>query len=195
MEFEPLEVPSVEQPAQAVPDSGIQFEPLPDTAAGLADGPQGAFEQGYQAGVELASSQVQALASALSEAEAARGEQIRARAARLEAEAASLACQIASSLVDAELSIRPELILGVVQGAISDLPEAEEVVIELHPDDLALLEGSSDLPQVKIAFRPDPSLSPGGCRVHSSVGDVDATRETRLEQMRSRIEEISREQS
>lgn len=195
MDFEPLEVPSVEQPAQQVPDAGIQFDPLPAAGPALADGPQGAFEQGYQAGVELASAQVNALASALSEAEASRVEQMRARAARLEAEAASLACQIASSLVDAELSLRPELILGVVQGAISDLPEAEEVVIELHPDDLALLEGSSQLPELKITFRPDPSLSPGGCRVRSSVGDVDATRETRLEQMRSRIEEISREQA
>lgn len=194
MDFEPLPVPTVEGDSPASPESQVSFEPLP-TGGALPASPASSFDQGYQAGVELASSQVEALASAFSQAEAARLEQLKSQATRLEAEAASLACQIASSLVDAELSLRPELILGVVEGALSDLPEAEQVTVELHPDDLALLQASDFSSPLRLTFSPDPGISPGGCRLHSVLGDVDATRETRLEQMRSRIEELTRERS
>lgn len=196
MEFEPLAVPAEASDGPApIQEGAMEFEPLPEVLATPSDQNPSAFDQGYQAGVELASSQVEALASALKAAEEARSEQMRAQASRLEAEAASLACQIASSLVDAELTLRPELILGVLQGALSDIADASEATVDLHPDDLALLEASPATFEMKLTFKPDPALTPGGCRVHSSAGDVDATRETRMAQMQARIEELTREQS
>lgn len=192
MGFEPLQVPEEQTPQlDAPPEGGVVFEPLPEVSTVSPAG--GAFDQGYQAGVELASEQAKALASAFAAAEQARADQALAQASRLEAEAASLACQIASSLVDSELSLRPELVLSVVQGALSDIADASEAVVELHPEDLALVEGPLASGEIKLTFRPDPSLTRGGCKVHSSVGDVDATREGRLSRMQARIEEITRE--
>jgi flagellar assembly protein FliH len=191
MDFQPLSVPAQNSDPIPEQEGAVAFTPF--AVAPETNEHQGAFDQGYQAGVELAQGQAQALAAALGQAEQSRQEQARAQAARLETEAASLACQIASSLVDAELSLRPEMVLGVVKGALSDLTEASEAVVELHPEDLEIVEGAPAVSALKLSFRPDASLSRGGCRVHSEVGDIDASRETRLLQMQARIEELSRE--
>lgn len=193
MNFEPLHIPEQPSEVSSLPPSEVPFEPLQPLPV-EATAADSAFDQGYRAGVELATGQASALASALRQAEQARGEQLQAQARRLEVEAASLACQIAGSLVDAELQLRPELIVGIVQGGLGDLAGAEEAIIELHPQDLELLSPQAEqLSAARLTLRADATLTPGGCRVRSQVGDIDATRETRLAQMQAQIAELSRE--
>ena len=194
MDFQPLQVEVSENPSPAAPASEVSFQPL-STAALPASAESSAHDSGYQAGIEMAASQIHLLSQAFSQAESSRQEQQAAQSRRLETEAASLACQIAANLVDSELTLRPELVLSVVAGALGEVDEGSEVIVELSPEDLELLQQApSFTADERISYRPDPKIQRGGCRVHSEAGDIDATRETRLAQMEARIQEISREQ-
>jgi len=108
-----------------------------------------------------------------------------------EAESAliSLALEAAQKFV-AGLPINPELVETVIRDALRQVEDTAEIVIQLHPDDLALLRQHNapvlnGLPETgPLRFVGSAEVTRGGCIVQTRFGLVDARRETKMEQLR-----------
>ena len=100
--------------------------------------------------------------------------------AHTEQELASLAMIIARRVIAAELRLAPGLIVRAVQQAAAALPSAtQELRVQVHPDDLPLLQGAAGVDS-HWQCSADPTLSRGGCRLTSMRSHLDASLETRL---------------
>ena len=90
---------------------------------------------------------------------------------------ARVAASIAQQVVRDELIARPERIARVAQEAVEAvLLSARHIVVQVNPQDLALVEqGAADAIAARGArLVGDPGIEPGGCRVLSDVGTIDA---------------------
>lgn len=92
-----------------------------------------------------------------------------------------LALHLAHQLVQVELTLSARAIDGLIRRCTQALGEEHgEVVIELHPDDLALLEPLAPEGLPGKSFRADPALGRGSVRVHGEHADVEDLIEKRL---------------
>jgi flagellar assembly protein FliH len=97
-----------------------------------------------------------------------------------------VALEAASRLVGG-LPITPEMVAGVVREAVGQVEEATEICVELHPEDLALLQQTQSpllapaTGGTQISFRGSSEVTHGGCRVRTRFGIVDASRETKMD--------------
>lgn len=97
----------------------------------------------------------------------------------------ALAVRLTRNLFDAELALKPQHIQSLVHSAIQALPNADErLTVELHPDDLALVESIADS---HWNLHADPQLSRGGCRIRSRFSYVDYSLEHRFRQQVSNL--------
>jgi flagellar assembly protein FliH len=88
-------------------------------------------------------------------------------------------------LLSEELRLAPEHIRHVLARELLRVRRAKQVVVRVHPDDLALLAAPDAYIREleltgKLAFSADPTLTRGGCVLTSNLGEVDAQLETRL---------------
>lgn len=92
-----------------------------------------------------------------------------------------LALHLAHQLVQVELTVSAQAIDGLIARCTEALGDAHgEVVIELHPDDLALLGPLDPGGLPGPAFKADAALSRGSVRVHGEHADVEDLIEHRL---------------
>jgi len=101
-----------------------------------------------------------------------------------ERELVSLACDIARQLSHRELSMRPELVVDTVHQALQVLPEsARDLVVYLHPDDVALVSALALDERGDRDWRvmADPALGRGDCRIRAGDATVDASLRGRLD--------------
>ncbi len=97
-----------------------------------------------------------------------------------------LAVDLARRVIGAELALRPEAVADVCAHALRLARRARDVVVRVHPDDLAavtaarpaLLEAAGR--SGGVAFQSDPDVGRGGCIVESELGRVDARLEPQL---------------
>ena len=100
----------------------------------------------------------------------------------------SLALEAARRIV-AGLPISAELVESVVQEALHRAEDGAEIVIQLHPEDLALLRKHDSkilagLPDKgPLRFVTSGEVTRGGCIVQTRFGLIDARREVKLEQL------------
>jgi len=91
------------------------------------------------------------------------------------------------------IPIAPELVEGVVCEAVTQTKETAEILVQLNPDDLALLRKHQSpilqgLPEAgPLKFIGSSEINRGGCLVQTRFGLLDARRETKLEQLRETI--------
>ncbi len=103
-----------------------------------------------------------------------------------------LALESAQKIV-AGMPINPKMMEAVVREALQQVDDTAEVVIQLHPDDLALLQKhKSDVlkppPNSKpLQFSSSADVTRGGCLLRTRFGIVDARRETKLDQLREAL--------
>ncbi len=105
-----------------------------------------------------------------------------------------LALQIAEKIVKHEIQNKSS-ILDSLRESIKKVIGANEVVIKLHPDDLAMLnnEGHSsiiDRQFNKIKFEISDKITPGGCMIETDLGNVDARIESQLDEISRKLEEV-----
>jgi flagellar assembly protein FliH len=85
------------------------------------------------------------------------------------------------------------MVEAVVREALKQVEDTAEIVIQLHPDDLALLRKHESpllngLPETgPLRFAGSPEVTRGGCIVQTRFGMIDARRETKLEQLRKTL--------
>ena len=103
-----------------------------------------------------------------------------------------LALEAAQKIV-AGLPVDVEMVEATVREALRQAEDTAEIIIQLHPDDLALLrqhqvEILNGLPESgPLRFSPRPKSARGGCLVQTRFGLIDARRETKIEQLRQSL--------
>lgn len=101
--------------------------------------------------------------------------------------------RISEKVVHAHAAVDHDTVKRVIRDAFRMVPETAEVTIDIHPQDAEQIEAIREtfFDQIKtlkhISLTPDPSVSPGGCRIKTRFGEVDATLESRLETIRQSI--------
>jgi flagellar assembly protein FliH len=101
-----------------------------------------------------------------------------------------LVMTVARQVVQTEISINQELVLKTIERALQAAVQADSHRILVAPEDLALVKEKKPLFLASIhglknvTIEADPSVSPGGCRLESELGEVDATVESQLEEIR-----------
>lgn len=106
---------------------------------------------------------------------------------RVEEELLLLTLAIAKQIIRRELKADPSHIVGVIRAAVAQLPVCDnQVVIELHPEDASLVREALNLDEEGESswrIREIPTLSRGGCRIDNGESHIDATVETRINQI------------
>ena len=103
-----------------------------------------------------------------------------------------LALESAQKIV-AGMPINSKLVESVVREALQQAEDTAEVAIQLHPEDLALLQKhKSDVlktaPNSKpLQFSSSAEVTRGGCLLRTRFGIIDARRETKLDQLRQAL--------
>ena len=106
-----------------------------------------------------------------------------------------LALEIAKQMLQQALKVKPDLLLDVVRGAISDLPHFNQHAhLVLHPADAELVRTSmgEQLSHTGWKIFEDAQMERGGCRVETAHSQIDATLKTRWKRVTSSIGQDSR---
>ena len=157
------------------------------------------YQEGFAAGVEDAAAGDEAAKSArvarLTEALTAAADEARTQRAevlaRAEREAVELAFELARALLGRELRLSPAASVDAVTRALAHVPEGEDLVVRLHPDDVL---GPEDLHAIvadaSIRIVHDPDVEPGGCVVEAGPCRIDAQVGPALERARALIDSV-----
>jgi flagellar biosynthesis/type III secretory pathway protein FliH len=97
-----------------------------------------------------------------------------------------LATAIAKRLACRELQQHPDTIVAIVKEAIKTVGGEDKVVIEVHPDDHAILTKYMDELRENpegpvIRLEANPEVKPGGCIVVADTGLTDMSLEARMD--------------
>jgi flagellar assembly protein FliH len=170
--------------------------PAQDWQQFLRDREQAAFENGRRSG-EIALNE-QLLRQRNETVELQRGilgslQTILPRVAH-EAETAliDIAFEAAKKIV-AGMPIEAAMVENTVREALRQAEDTAEIIVQLHPDDLALLRAHqadilNGLPDSgPLRFLPSSDVGRGGCVIQTRFGLVDARRETKIEQLRQSL--------
>jgi flagellar biosynthesis/type III secretory pathway protein FliH len=175
--FPELEGWRIDQPRPAKPDEAEQ----------LAEAERRGHDEGLAAGRALAEAELEPLRIALQAATASLGAARDDVIARAEARSVELGVILAQKILAIALELEPKLLLGVVEGALRHLVDSDEVVLEVNPADVALLETelglldpSANGPKT-ITVSGERRVGRGGCVVRTREGEIDARLETQLE--------------
>jgi flagellar assembly protein FliH len=101
-----------------------------------------------------------------------------------------LVMSIARQVIHGEICINREVILATVSKALNAAVRSDSYQIRVNPEDLALVTEKKPLFLASInglkniVFEADPEIARGGCLVESELGEVDATIESQLNEIR-----------
>lgn len=104
----------------------------------------------------------------------------------------NLALEAAQRLVSG-LPVSPEMVEAVIKEACAQAEDSSELHIQLHAEDLALLQKINSpllIPQggrEPLHFHSSPHVTRGGCLVQTRFGVIDARRETKLEVLKNTL--------
>jgi flagellar assembly protein FliH len=113
---------------------------------------------------------------------------------RVERQAVDLALEVAERVVAGTIAASPERLFDIVRGALRTIIERERVTLLVHPDDLDLMrDGVAEVTGAlggieHLEVQEERRVGRGGAIVRTSLGEVDARIETKLERVRSAIE-------
>lgn len=152
---------------------------------GELEGAQAGAQQALAEHQEQLSSLVNALVTGVTQIDASRRE---LEAAGL-SEVVSLAISIARRVTKRQGIIEPQVLTDNLKEAMTLVSHAADLRVAVHPNQTATLQ--SALPSLKLAFPKlshvelleDASLSPGGCRVFTARGNVDADLDAQLDRV------------
>lgn len=103
-----------------------------------------------------------------------------------------LAFETAKKIV-AGLPIDLAMVESTVREALRQCENTAEIVVQVHPEDLALLRQQQSpilngLPETgPICYSSSSEVSRGGCVIQTKFGLLDARRETKIEQLRQSL--------
>ncbi|RME41171.1 MAG: hypothetical protein D6794_01055 [Deltaproteobacteria bacterium] len=101
-----------------------------------------------------------------------------------------LVLTIARQVIHREVTVNPEIVLSTIEMALQASVSSDSYTIHVNPEDLELVEERKPLFLASIRglenihFRADAEVERGGCLVESNLGQVDATIEGQLDEVR-----------
>jgi len=104
-----------------------------------------------------------------------------------------LVLAIVEQIIPCAVSLNPEIIHHTIVKALQASVDSDVYHIKVHPDDMAMVMEKKPLMLASISglknitVEPDESIARGGCMVESELGEVDATIESQLEEIRAKI--------
>lgn len=104
-----------------------------------------------------------------------------------------LVLTISRQVIHREVTVDPEIVLSTIDMALQAAVDSDSFQIKVNPDDLTLVEERKPLflASIKglenIVFKADDSVGSGGCLVESDLGQVDASIEGQLEEVRKTL--------
>ncbi|MBN2427699.1 MAG: flagellar assembly protein FliH [Deltaproteobacteria bacterium] len=159
-------------------------------AGNVSDEIEEAFQKGKAEGLreseESLNSAVKALGMALEEISQLRKTIIRNSSQDM----LHLVLTIARQVLHCEVAVKPETILSSIERALSASISSDSYIVKVSPQDLELVIEKKPFFLARVTglkninFESDDTISRGGCRVESELGEVDATIETQLEEIR-----------
>ncbi len=106
-----------------------------------------------------------------------------------------LVMAISEQILRREVAADPKVILTIIENALQSSVRSDQYRIRINPADLENVTQQKPLFLASISglknlsIETDAAISPGGCRVDSDLGDVDATIETQLEAIQQALSE------
>jgi flagellar biosynthesis/type III secretory pathway protein FliH len=198
-DFEQLTPPPAPKPVPRLEEAKTQAEALVVAAEREADriredARRAAIAEGYAAGRADALRELAPATEALAAALAAAREREVEAAERIERDAVGLSITIAQKVVAGAIAVEPERVLDVIRGALRAIVERESVVLQVNPDDLELVRDS--LTEIAASLggidhlevQGERRVERGGALLRTSVGEVDARVQTKLEKARAAVE-------
>jgi len=103
----------------------------------------------------------------------------------------TLALSFAKSIVGADVITRPEIIREQVKKALSYVISEGQLTFHVNPDLVSQFDDKENfIPEKyrdRIAIIPDESISPGGCKLVTNSGTIDATIQTQIAELETTI--------
>jgi flagellar assembly protein FliH len=174
----------------------LKGSPVQDWQQFLQEREQAAYEKGWRAGESALNEQIIYQRNATIELQRGVLESLRRVLPQVahEAETAllDLALTAAQKMV-AGMPVDAAMVEAAVREALRQAEDTAEIVIQLHPDDLALLRQHeakilNGLPETgPLRFASSSEISHGGCLIQTRFGLIDARRETKIEQLRQAV--------
>lgn len=194
-EPEPLTAEALEAIRQAAYEEGFEQGKQEGMAAGQEEGRLTGLQQGHQAGLEQGLEQGLAEGREKTEQQSQQWqqllEQLQAPLAQVdkvvEQSLVTLAQELARNLLKAESTTSPQLLLATVQEAMSALPSSDsDIILYLHPDDLAIIEQHFDeksRQQRHWQLMSEPSQARGDVRVKTAMSELDVSLARRIDEL------------
>ncbi len=104
---------------------------------------------------------------------------------QVEQQLTELAILLASQLLQKESKLDAQHIQNLVHESLEYLPvKSRDIQVRLNPDDIALLnQAEIDISEQSWSCIADSSVTAGGCVIESAASHIDATVETRVQQL------------
>ncbi|MFK5926667.1 MAG: flagellar assembly protein FliH [Desulfuromusa sp.] len=187
------------EPSSPLESDGFSKSPVitaPATPAGHSSKDvETAYARGRQEGLDSAGNNLDTAAQAL----AAAAEEISRMRASLAKNSGKdmlrLVMAISEQVIRREVVADPKVVLTIIENALQSSVRTDQYRILINPADLEKVTEQKPLFLASISglknlsIETDAAISPGGCRIDSDLGDVDATIETQLEAIRQALSE------
>lgn len=103
-----------------------------------------------------------------------------------------LAVAIAEKIIGRELQSNPAIICRIVQEALETAPRNTELTLIVHPSHLPECAAFERMEPVRARVVANASVAPGGCRIESRFGRIEADLQTQLAAILQALQEALR---
>lgn len=160
-----------------------------------------AYQEGYEEGLKQAADAMQEQQQQAAQEVQALLHEARETKRRMfkscEADMLKLSLAVAKRVISTELAANPQIVAGILQEALAYVDQPENVTLYVNQQDveqvLMLMEtnilsdiGSNEVIEVQV----DNRITPGGLRLESEAGSVDARLETRVSNVERAFQDV-----
>ena len=181
--------PNPQSLSAALTEAQTIIESAEKRAAELRGAAERAFEDardsGYAAGYRRGQQEVAESAIRMIEDSSAIGE-------KLSTEAAKLAMAICQNVIGEHVKVDPALVKQIATRALQQSIVGDSVTILVNPADRNIIEAEIDhfrrlASGASVKLEAEPTLTPGGCIIRTEFGEVDASVEMLLQNVKTRL--------
>jgi flagellar assembly protein FliH len=182
-------VQAAQQEAASIRESAYREAREAGRRDGLQDAARQIEEQAARIADERLTERVATTLPALSAVAEAMRQELDRWLVRWEETAVRTAVAIAEKLLHRELQQKPELAVGMIREALKLAAGHPHLRVHLHPDDARHLGENADAviraltACADATLVSDSTISPGGCRIETRHGEIDARLETMLQRI------------
>ncbi len=154
---------------------------------------EGGFSKGETAGVELGKQKMAPALDRLEEMMKNLADSRKMMLMTMEKKIARLAVEIAEKIVHIAIDKDSEVVKATVAESILESVDRGKIEVRVAPLDYEVIEELR--PEIlkidgvdAVTVVSDPDITPGGCRIKTSVGGVDGTVETALKELKTLVD-------